>query len=1196
MGSDPTQRESDGAIGEGGPEPSLEEDQSSTGEPTPHLGLIVAIGASAGGLEAYRSFFAHMRPDSGMAFVLVQHLSPDHESMLAELLGKSTEMTVIQAIDGMLVGPDCVFVIPPDATMTIEGGRLKVDRPAPPRENRRPIDTFFKSLAADRGENAIGIILSGTGSDGSIGIVAIKEHGGLTLAQAEFDNHALSGMPHSANATGQVDEVLPVEDMPTRIVAYRAYLDAVAGKKGDDGTRLDAATHLATIIKAMHARTGHDFGEYKEKTLVRRLQRRMQVLQLDTPEAYIAFYGEHPAELDLLFQELLIGVTQFFRDPGAFEALSATVLKNLAARGADQDIRIWVPACATGEEAYTIAILIREALGERRPRPKVQIFGTDIDDRAIAFARQGRYRTPLVGISDDRLERWFVEEGDRSCVVPEIRDMCVFSTHSVIKHPPFSRLDFISCRNFLIYVDSEVQDRIMRTFHYALKPDGHLLLGSSESATRSGKLFGAVDKKNRIFVRLAIDSLVLPEVSDSKNADRQSNALATARASDDRLDRSARRVMERYTPPHVVVDRRNQIVRFSPGAIGQYLEPSAGAPSFALFDILHKALRAPVRAVLQQVQTSNGPARHENVPVRVGGQPRFVTLIAEQIGGRGPDGGMFVLAFQDGGAGVAVGTPDRSQDGSEGLEHELRTTRVQLQAAIDELEFANEEMKSSNEEYQSVNEELQSSNEELETAKEEMQSVNEELQTINVEMANKNDLLGRLNSDLKNLLESTEIASLFLGENLRVRSFTAGVTDIFHLRDSDLGRPITEIVSLLDYGDLQRDVRAVLRKLVVIERQVSLLSGEMTFVLRMRPYRTVDNVIEGVVLTFVDITERDAADNARQQTEEYLRLLVDSTADAIYCVDRDGATTLCNASFLRMTGFKREEDVLGRKLHDLMHHSHPDGTHYPEADCPIFQTARTGTPAHRDDEAFFRVDGSTFPVEYWVRPILRGGEVTGAVCSFVDVTSRRLAEEQQGLVLKEMDHRVQNLFAIIGGVVTLSARTAETPRDLAATVQGRLGSLASAHRLIRAGTPGAGLQQHSSIGELVQTILAPYLDAKAKNARVILEGPEQTIGSQTVTSLALVLHELATNAAKYGALSEPTGSVNVTWDVNGLELGLKWVERGGPPVAGPPSRQGFGSLLSKRSVAGQLGGQLVFEWNPSGLTVLLSVPLERLAL
>jgi two-component system CheB/CheR fusion protein len=1160
-------------------------------------GLVVGIGASAGGLEAYRSFFSNMRDDSGMAFVLVQHLSPDHKSMLAELVGKSTGMEVLEAADGMAVGRNSVFVIPPDSTMSIRGGRLAVARPAPPRDQRRPIDTFFASLAADRGENAIGIILSGTGSDGSIGVAAIKEQGGLTLAQAEFDHHALPGMPQSATSTGQVDEVLAVEDMPARLAAYQAHLGKVAGRKDGEGARRDAASHLSTIMTALRARTGHDFGEYKEKTLVRRLQRRMQMLQLDTPAAYIAHFREQPDELDLLFRELLIGVTQFFRDPAAFEALDNVVLKKLVAgKGADDEVRIWVPGCASGQEAYTIAILLREAMGPRRPRPKVQIFGTDIDEHAIAVARLGRYRAPVAGIASDRIERWFAKDGQDCTILPEIREMCVFSTHSVVKHPPFSRLDLISCRNLLIYVDQAMQDRIMRTFHYALKPGGHLFLGSSESATRATGLFAAVDKKNRLYARRETKEAGLPDLPGGRSLER-APALKAA-AADERIDKSARRAMEKYYPPHLVVDRGHRIVHFSGGAIARYLEPSAGAPSFALFDILRKNLRTPVRTILQEARASGAPILHENMKVRIGGQARLLTLIAEPMADRTSHSGFVILAFQDRGSAVAAGDETGAQpdDAVQALEHELRTTRAQLQSTIDELEVTGEEMKSANEEFQSVNEELQSSNEELETSKEEMQSINEELQTINAEMGSKNDLLGRVNSDLKNLLESSEIATLFLDGKLRVRSFTPGVTEIFHVRKADIGRPITEIVSLLDYAGIEQDAKTVLRKLGVVERQVTLRDLGMTFIMRIRPYRTVDNFIDGLVLTFVDITDRDAADMARHEAETYLRLLIDSTADAIYCVDRDGATTLCNASFLRMTGFAREEDVIGRKLHDIIHHSRADGSPYPKAECPIYRTAQTGEPEHRDDEDFFRSDGTAFPVEYWVRPIVRGGALSGAVCSFVDISERRLADERQGLLLKEMDHRIKNLFAIMGGVVSLSARSAETPRDLARTIQGRLGALAGAHLLIRADKPGTDRERKSSLRELVETVLTPYLDPQAAGAeaRASIEGPDVAAGGEALTSLALVLHELATNAAKYGALSVPGGRIRVAWAVDQDRLLLDWEEKGGPPVKGPPSREGFGSLLARRSVNGQLGGELIFEWHDDGLAVRLTAPLERL--
>ena len=681
--------------------------------------MVVGIGASAGGLEAFRSFFSAMQADSGMAFVLIQHLSPDHKSMLAELLGRTTGMGVIEATDGVEIKPNCVFVIPPDATMTLKRGRLKVVKPAPPRDRRRPIDTFFQSLAEDQGQNAVCIVLSGTGSDGTLGVAAIKERGGLALAQAEFDHHALPGMPQSAAAAGQVDDILPVEAMPARLLAHEQYLAGVAPTKDEDGMRTDAASHLAPILTELRARTGHDFSGYKERTLVRRLQRRMQVLQVTTPADYIEKFREQPDELDRLFEELLIGVTQFFRDPAAFEALNATVLKQLVSgKGADETVRIWVPGCATGQEAYTIAMLLREAMDKRRAKPRIQIFATDIDDRAIAVARLGRYRKPPAGVSPERVERWFIEETDDCCVVPEIREMCVFSAHSIIKHPPFSKLDLISCRNLLIYIDPAMQDRVMRTFHYALKPNGHLFLGSSESVTRSAGLFAATDKKHRIFQRRASMDSPLPEISSRiTQREKQSPSDTAPSSGRDQIDKGAQRVMDKYNPPHVVIDQRNQIVRFSGGSVGEYLEPSPGAPSFELFDILRKPLRPAVRTVLHDVRASNAPSRHENISIRIGAHSRLVTILAEPIINDGAPSEYIVLAFQNVGSILAAAASTRSPvaipDAVSAIEQELATTRAQLQSTIDELEITGEEMKSSNEEYQSVNEELQSSNEEL---------------------------------------------------------------------------------------------------------------------------------------------------------------------------------------------------------------------------------------------------------------------------------------------------------------------------------------------------------------------------------------------------------------------------------------------------------------------------------------------------
>ena len=1156
--------------------------------------LIVGIGASAGGLDAFKSFFANTAADTGMGFVLVQHLSPDYKSMLAELLGKITTLDVIEAADGVVVKPNCVFVIPPDATMTIAGGRLKVVKPAPPREFRRPIDTFLQSLAEDQGENAIAIILSGTGSDGTLGLAAVKEHGGLTLAQSEYDSHALPGMPQSAAATGQVDDVLAVEAMPAKLAAYQAHLKDVAGNKDGDGVRTDAAAHMATIMGALRARSGHDFSGYKEKTLVRRLQRRMQLLQVDTPADYIKRFRDQPEELDALFRELLISVTQFFRDPAAFEALNATVLQDLVTGENAQDtVRVWVPGCATGEEVFSLAILLCEAMDARLPKPKIQIFGTDIDDRAIAAARTGRFRKPVAGVSADRLERWFTQDGDNYCVTPEIREMCVFSTQSVIKDPPFSKLDLISCRNLLIYIDPAMQDRVMRTFHYALKSGGRLFLGSSESVTRTARLFSAIDKKYRIFERCETERVTLPELP-ARGPDSEMAAVPRVRppGSGDRIEKGARRQMEKYYPPHVVIDLRNQIVRFSGGSMGQYLEPAPGAPSFALFDILRKPLRPAVRALLLEVHAAGAPVRQANVTLRIDGRPHLLTLIAEPMD---DDGNLIVLAFQDNGPRSPADALEQSgkeaTDNMRSLEQELRTTRTQLQSTIDELEVASEEMKSSNEEYQSVNEELQSANEELETSKEEMQSVNEELQTINVEMGSKNTQLTHLNSDIKNLLESTDIATLFLDDKLRIKSFTGGISDIFSVRAADVGRPITEIVSLLDYSDLQRDVRTVLRKLTVTERRVTLKDAAMSFEMRIRPYRAVDNVIDGVVCTFVDVTARDAAEAVLRESERQFHALAESIPQLAWIMDAKGYIFWYNKRWFDYTN-TRLDDVKGFGWKSVHHPDEVDRVAKYLQHCVDTGVVWEDTFPLRGADGKYRWFLSR------AEPIRdASGKIVRWFGTNTDIEEQRRGEALRELQLHEMDHRIKNLFAIVGGVVTLSARSATSPRDMATTIQGRLGALASAHVLIRASKSASEPEYKSTLDALVRAVLAPYVDTTITDdqARVTIKGPKVPIDGDAVTSLALVIHELATNAAKYGAFSTPNGRVHVSWTVTKKKLALKWQERGGPAVNGPPTQEGFGSLLARRSISGQLDGELTFDWQPDGLTVHFWVAAERLS-
>lgn len=817
-----------------------------------------------------------MPTDTGMAFVLVQHLDPHHNSLLVELLRPHTSMLIMEARDRVKIEKNHIFVIPPDATLTMEGDLLRVSSPAPERAHRRPIDTFFSSLADNQEDCAVAIILSGVGSDGTLGVKAIKEHGGFTLAQAEFEATAMSGMPQSAAATGLVDCVLAVEAMPAKLIEYQCHLGEVEERKDREGIREDAKEHLAAITSLLRQRIKQDFSGYKPNTLIRRIQRRMQVLQIETVPAYVEHLRRENEESDVLFRELLIGVTHFFRDEDAFEALKTTILPSLLAnKKANEPIRVWVAGCATGEEVYSVAILLQETLEEQNAVHPIAVFGTDIDPQAIAFARAARYRK-MDGVSPARRERWFVKDKEDYCPFTTIRDMCVFSTHSVVKDPPFSKLDLVSCRNVLIYLDNDLQHRVMQTFHYALRPGGYLFLGPSESVTRDAKFFAVVDKKHRILQRQDRVRATLPEFRPAALPRMIEPTPPLGAHVEDRIDRGARRVMDKHSPAYFVIDKNHDILRFSGGEAGPYLEPSPGAASLNLFGIVRKSLRSQVRIAVQQSFDSRQMVVDDKLATKIDGQRRSITLIVEPIVESMLPGGLFVVAFRERGQLPDIterpGRPSAVFDPNvEALQQELRAVKAQAQATSDELENYIEQMKSMTEEYQSVNEEFQSTNEELETSKEEMQSVNEELQTVNNELQGKNEQLTHVNSDLQNLLDSTQIATIFLGDDLRIRNFTPAAMDLFPLRDSDRGRALTEIVTRLTYDELWDDVRNVQRTLSAVEREVSLKDDSATFIMRIRPYRTIKNLITGVVITFSDIT-------GRKRQEDHVQALMQEMA------------------------------------------------------------------------------------------------------------------------------------------------------------------------------------------------------------------------------------------------------------------------------------------------------------------------------
>lgn len=836
--------------------------------------LVVGMGASAGGLEAFEEFFARMPEKSGIAFVVVQHLAPDRESMMAQLLSKQTHMPVSQVRNVTPVEPDHVYVIPPNSALTIERGVLHVTASDEPRGSRAPIDVFFHSLAADQGERAVCILLSGSGSDGTLGLRAVKEHGGMAIAQT-MSSARHDSIPRSAIATGLVDYILPVAEMPGKVLDYARHLSSLQEAPVPASTTRDSANQLGRIHSALRRRTGHDFSRYKESTVVRRVQRRMQVLQIASLDEYADLVGKSEEEQDRLFNDLLIGVTHFFRDPDAFDALAREVIPKLfAGKTAESEVRVCVVGCATGEETYSIAILLCEFLSGLEKKPQIKIFATDIDEEGLEIARLGCYPDNIEEhVSRERLDRFFIKQEGSYQIRKEIREMCIFSVHSIIKDPPFSRLDLIVCRNLLIYFTSEIQNRLIPLFHYALSQNGYLFLGPSESISSYGELFRTIDKKYRIFQRREAVSRPPISFALSEPGLGSKQHASVHHYHQNFPDQSLGKLIERtilrnYSPACVVINEQSEAVYFS-GRTGKYLEPAEGEPSVDIVGMAREGLRSSLRAAIHRAMKTRTDIVQEDIAVRTNGAVQNINLTVRPMRELGEDCGLYIIIFQDVGPAKskeegAGHPPSDIEEAVAHLERELRSTKENLQTTIEELETSNEELKSSNEE-------LQSANEELESSKEEYQSLNEELETVNAELRSKVEDLDRANSDVLNLLESIQIASIFLDKGLRIRSFTPATERIYRLIHGDLGRPITDFGQRLSDVDLPAVSREVLRTLIPVERLIRRPDTDERFKMRILPYRTIDGVIDGVVITFVDVTDEKRAEEALTRMNEDLK-------------------------------------------------------------------------------------------------------------------------------------------------------------------------------------------------------------------------------------------------------------------------------------------------------------------------------------
>jgi len=1021
---------------------------------------IVGIGASAGGTQALEGFFTGLPEQPGFAIVIVTHLSPERESALPAIVARFTRLPVHVAADDQIVEKDHVYVLPANAILGIKEGRLRLSPLPPGRRDRKPIDIFFSALAEDHGELAVGVILSGGDSDGTLGAKAIKERGGLTLAQVadSFGPHH-ADMPNSAIASGLVDFAVPAEGMGGKLVEFArgAHVpeDMAVDPGNEDGSGTLEGARME-ICEILRSQIGHDFSGYKTKTFIRRVRRRMQVVQVDTIDAYVEHLRQTPQEVGELFRDLLISVTNFFRDADAFECLATLVIPKLFEhKGADDVVRIWVPGCATGEEVYSLGILLREYMEPLQAAPRVQIFATDIDEQALSVARGARYPEPLLeGVSPERRDRFFFQDAGSFVVAKEVRDLCIFSPHSVIRDPPFSRIDMVSCRNLLIYFGADVQRRVIPIFHYALRPDGYLFLGTSEGISQFDELFIPLEKKHRIFQRRSdvATPVRLPSLMTSQEHGKGPGAFQRRAPRGGAALRQVvdNQILERFAPPHVVVNREGDVVYYSTRT-GRYLEAAAGAPTRQIFTMARKGLQLELRTIFREAVESGATAMREGVAVeKDDGRVQLTNLIVEPLPARPGEGQLFLILFMDQGPVLsreeALNRAHALHDGATlRMERELRETRERLQSVVEEYETALEELKSSNEE-------LQSTNEELEAPKEELVSLNEELHTVNQELNGKVEELDRAHSDLQNLFDSTSVATVFLDKNLAIRSFTPAMMDVFNIRPADLGRPITDLSSRVRLPNFKEEIARVFAERQILERRIESEDKLEHYLVRLAPYRNSDHKTDGVVVTFLNIS-------------------------------------------------------------NLMR-----------------------------------------------------------------------AEARQQVLISELQHRTRNLLTVVQSIArqTLSDDSGFKAFSNRLAALGRLQGIVSK-------APGDKVD----LADIVRLELEVLSSAVA--GKVAISGPSVPLAAEAVQTLALALHELATNALKYGALRNGPGRLDIGWRVerrgaSGALLIFEWRESG---LQTPPdsSRKGYGRQLIEQALTYTLRAKTELSFGADGIACRIELPL-----
>ena len=888
--------------------------------------IVIGVGAAEGGDEALLRLFAQLHGDGVSAFLVFVGLPAAALPPLAEALRLTTTLGVVIVDQVAPLLANQIYMLPHERRMLLTSDTVSLTESVYPPFQRVAIDLGLRALAETFGRNAVAIMLSGQGADGALGLPRIKELGGLTLAQEPGDA-AFDGMPRAAIATGFVDYVLPATKILAQILAYRS-----VGMRllAEHDLQVQANSNaLRDLFVLLRVRTGHDFSHYKRVTIMRRISRRMMLNGASDLASYLVLLRERSGEVQLLQRDLLISVTNFFRDPEAFERLETLLPALFAAKGPDDYVRAWVAGCATGEEAYSVAMLLAEYAATLEQPPVIQVFATDIDEVAISVAREGRYPTNIAAdVSPERLQRFFTEEQTRYRVKPELRDLILFATHNLLRDPPFSRLDLVTCRNVLIYLDRDVQERVLELFHFVLRPDGHLLLGASESADSLPGLFTVLDKRHHIYSRHSVKRLppVLPPLAISSPERPLPLSLFPEHVGSPHLRSFGelhQRMLEAYAPPSLIVNESYELVHLS-SRVGRYLQFMGGEPSYNLLKVVHPDLRRELRILLFHAAQKNRPSVARYVRMDIDLQTIMVNLTVQPVSGIAGVEGFFLVVFEE-----VVVAPDATlvapaDEATEPLAHELdeelQHLREQLRLTIEQYETSTEELKASNEEHQAMNEELRSTTEELETSKEELQSLNEELTTVNQELKNKVDEISRVNSDLQNLMASTDIGTIFLDRKLRVKRYTPRIQDLFNLIATDLNRPLAHVTHQFAYDGLLDDATRVLDRLSMIDREVQHLDGRW-FLIRLLPYRTLEDRIDGVVLTFMDITERKHAEQALLEAKHVLEFRVTERTAALAAEisERRKIEAVRQALIQRLVSAQEEERrEISREIHDQL--------------------------------------------------------------------------------------------------------------------------------------------------------------------------------------------------------------------------------------------------------------------------------------